>query len=314
MAKSTDVILSYDLGGTKLRAALINSRGRILAHETERVNQSAGFKGLIELFGELRDKLPPAKFRSVSVASAGPLHPAKGVLLDPTNFFTDRKSWGVVSLVKPLERLFKKPVYLENDAAAAVLGERWRGGHGRGENLVVMTLGTGVGVGVIANGELVRAGRGLHPEGGHIPLNVFDRARPCGCGAYGCVEAYLAGSHFARRMSETVGRRLTGREVVALADAGDERVLEGFKEYGRHLAMAVRTLGVLFAPEKVVLAGGFSHASRFFLEETERELPLQMERYRAGIDLLPKVRVSKLQDDAGILGAAWVALQKKKGR
>lgn len=266
---------------------------------------------MIQLFVDLSKQLPKSKFRYVSVASAGPLHPEKGILLDPTNFFTSQKSWGVVPLVAQLKKAFRKPVILENDAAAAVLGEMWKGGHGRkSKNIVAMTLGTGVGVGVIANGELVRAGRGLHPEGGHIPINAEDKNFPCGCGAYGCIEAFLAGSHFAKRMGARIGRELTGHQAVALAEEGNLQIQASFKEYGRHLAQAVRSLCVMFAPEVVVLSGGFSHASHLFLPETQKVLPGMMERYREGIDLLPEVKVSTLQNDAGILGAAYIALQK----
>jgi glucokinase len=211
--------------------------------------------------------------------------------------------------VKSLKKLFKKPVRLENDAAAAVLGERWKGGHGRVENILAMTLGTGVGIGVLANGVLVRAGQGLHPEAGHIPLDINAKDYPCGCGANGCIEAYLAGSHFSRRLGRLKNRALSGQEAVALAK-DDVWVQEAFREYGRQLAQAVRTLSVLFAPEVVVISGGFSHAASLFLEETQSLLPTLMERYRIGVDLLPKIKVSKLQDDAGVLGAAYLALHK----
>lgn len=315
MAKSTkknsDLYLCFDLGGTKLRAALITSRGQIKAVATGNVNQKAGLPGLLDLFKELEQQLPKLKYKSISVASAGPLHPASGVLLDPTNFFTSNKAWGVVPIVAHLKKIFRKPVILENDAAAAVLGEMWKGGHGKkSKNVVAMTLGTGVGVGVITDGLLVRAGRGLHPEGGHIPINAEDKNYPCGCGAYGCIEAYLAGTHFAKRMSARVGRTLTGKEAVALAEDGDLQIQASFKEYGRHLAQAIRSLCVMFAPEVVVLSGGFSHASSLFLPETQKVLPAMLERYREGIDLLPEVKVSKLLNDAGILGAAYIASHK----
>lgn len=304
-----DIVLSFDLGGTKLRAAHVNVRGQILAETKVRVRQREGFRGLVGLFREAAAQLPgTSRYRSVSVASAGPLHPEKGLLLDPTNFFTGGKSWGVLPLVRELRKVFRQPVHLENDAAAAVLGERWKGGHGRaGRNLVALTLGTGVGVGVIANDQLVRAGKGLHPEAGHIPLDVYARDYPCGCGAYGCVEAFLAGSHFARRLSSLKGRTLTGEEAVALALAGDREVSQAFRQYGLHLALAARVLAVLFAPEVIVISGGFSHAAELFLDSTRKELPKLMRRYREGIDLLPRIKVSRLQNDAGILGAAWVA-------
>lgn len=308
MARSTDLNLCFDLGGTKLRGAHVDGRGRIHAFAVERVRQGEGFPGLVRLFKEVADQLPKAKIKNVAVASAGPLHPGKGVLLDPTNFFTDKQSWGVLPLVRELRKVFRKPVLLENDAAAAVLGERWKGGHGRrAKNIVAMTLGTGVGVGVLCDDQLVRAGRGLHPEAGHIALDVNAKDYPCGCGAYGCIEAYLAGSHFTKRLSKLKGRTLNGQECVALATAGDAHVQAAFAEYGRQLARAVRMFGVMFAPEVVVISGGFSHASSLFLEETRRLLPELMERYRQGIDLLPEIKVSKLQDDAGILGAAYLA-------
>ncbi len=311
MAKSTDVYLCFDLGGTKLRGALITAQGKILAQSTAAVRQEEGYPGLIDLFKKVAGELPKTpKFKLVSVASAGPLHPEKGVLLDPTNFFTDKKSWGVLNLVASLKKIFKKPVLLENDAAAAVLAEKWKGGHGKTGNILAMTLGTGVGVGILANGELVRAGRGLHPEASHIPLNLDNKDYPCGCGAYGCIEAYLGGNHFSQRLGRLKGRPLTGQEAVKLAEHGDVWVQEAFKEYGRHLALAIRTLSVLFAPEVVVISGGFSHASELFVQETNAFLPALMERYREGVDLLPKIKVSKLQDDAGILGAAYNALKK----
>jgi glucokinase len=103
---------------------------------------------------------------------------------------------------------------------------------------------------------------------------------------------------------------LTGKEAVELAQEGDLQIQASFKEYGRHLAQAIRSLCVLFAPEVVVLSGGFSHASHLFLPETKKVLPSLLERYREGIDLLPEVKVSNLQNDAGILGAAYIAIQK----
>ncbi len=312
MAKksSQPLTLCFDLGGTKLFAALITDAGKIVAHTVKRLDQSRGLEGLLSDFKELGDSLG-GKFRAVSVASAGPLDAEKGLLLDPTNFFTGGKSWGVIPLNAKLKKIFKKPVYLENDAASAVLAEGWKGGHGKTKNIVAITLGTGVGIGALANGALVRAGRGLHPEASHIPINVEDKTHPCGCGAYGCIEAYLGGTHFARGLSRQLGRELDGTQALALAKEGDVATLAAFEEYGRTLAIALRSLAVVFAPEVVVLSGGFTKASAFFLPATQKHLPQVMNRYREGVDLLPKIKVSKLGDSAGVLGAAFVARSRK---
>jgi glucokinase len=310
-----ELFLCFDLGGTKLLGAMVDRDGRVLRSRSLRIDQSQGLRGLLANFRELGAELAEDdQFKCVSVASAGPLHAERGVLLDPTNFFTGKQSWGVVPLVAQLKKIFKKPVFLENDAAAAVLAETWKGGHGRTRNVVIMTLGTGVGIGAIADGQLLRAGRGLHPEVSHIPINVTDLNYPCGCGAHGCIEAYLAGSHFARHLSNRLGRDLDGEQCRQLADQGDPQAVAAFKEYGQRLALAIRSMAVMFAPEVVVLAGGFSKGWKHFLAETENHLPELMSRYREGVDLLPRVRISKLGDHACVIGAAYNAtLKMKKG-
>ncbi len=301
--------LCFDLGGTKLLVAAVDGSGKILAHQSLAIDQSQGLPGLIKNFTDLAAQMPHLKYKGVSVASAGPLHAGRGVLLDPTNFFSNQKSWGVVPLVAKLKRAFGLPVFLENDAAAAALAESWKGGHGRKRNnLVAVTLGTGVGIGAIANGQLVRAGQGLHPEASHIPIHAEDLNYPCACGAYGCIEANLGGTHFARRMSQHKGRTLTGRDCIELAESGDKVTLKEFADYGRRLAMAIRSIAVLFAPEVIVLSGGFAKASPYFLPATNQHLPKLMERYRDGVDLLPEIRRSKLGDLAGVLGAAYIML------
>lgn len=302
-------MLCYDLGGTKLRAALVTRSGKIAAQKSQPVVQSKGFDGLLADFKSLADQLGPAPYGAISVASAGPLDPGRGELLDPTNFFTGNKSWGVLPLTASLKKIFKQPVRLENDAAAAALGEQWRGGHKKNKNLVAITLGTGVGIGVIANGELVRAGRGLHPEASHIALSE-DKTYRCGCGNYGCIEAHLGGTHFTRRLGQKLGREIDGHQAIALAKDGDRYAMEAFEEYGERLAQAVRALAVLFCAETVVMSGGFSHAHPYFLKHAQARLPELLIRYREGVDLLPELKVSRLQDDAGILGAAYVALEK----
>lgn len=316
-AKKSDVYLCFDLGGTKLFAALINSQGRILNHNVKRIDQTRGLKGLLEDFRGLGEGLQSErglKAKAVSVASAGPLHSERGVLLDPTNFFTDGSSWGIVPIVQHLKKIFKRPVYLENDAAAAAMAEGWKGGHGKCRNLVAITLGTGVGIGALTNGQVARAGRGLHPEASHIPLNSEDMNYPCGCGAFGCIEAYLGGTHFARGLGKKLGRSLDGTGALQLAHDGDPLVIQAFADYGRKLALAIRSLAVVFAPEVIVLSGGFTKASPFFLKAAEEHLPKVMARYREGVDLLPKLKISKLGDSTGVLGAAYVAVHRASNR
>lgn len=309
MAGSAGLVLSFDLGGTKLRGGWVSRSGSVREEVTLKVHQQEGFRGLIQLFSDVHQSLSDTgRPKRVSVASAGPLDPVRGVLLDPTNFFTNSRSWGVVPLKRELQRLFRCPVTIENDAAAAVIGELKKGGWGRkSQNLVAMTLGTGVGIGVVANGQLIRAGRNLHPEFSHVPIQRGNREYPCGCGSYGCIEAYLAGTHFTRRLQKSWGARLTSEEFVERARGGHKGIKREFEQYGQALAQAVRSLAVTFAPELVVLSGGFSNASDLFLPAARQDLPDLLKRYRKGVDLTPQIRVSKIGDKAALIGAAQLA-------
>lgn len=303
-------VLAFDLGGTKIAAAAVDENGQILREVREKVTFDQGPEGLFEQMARMgQDLCTQYKCTAGAIASAGPLDPRKGLLLDPTNFKTNGQSWGVVSLVDEVKRRLMLPLYLENDAAAAALAERWKGAGQNSENAVVITLGTGIGVGVIANGQLVRSGRYLHPEGGHIIVESEKKEALCGCGNYGCAEAYLSGTNFAALMGSQWGEKLTGEEIVARARDGDAKASQAFEDYGRRLAQFMRTLIVLFSPEVIILSGGFSMAADLYLPKASAVLSELMERRRQGVDLLPEIKLSPFRQEAGLLGAAWVAFE-----
>jgi glucokinase len=304
--------LAFDLGGTKVWGGVVDARGKILKEARRPTELSRGPTGLLtqlsEMCGELRMGMP--KPLGIGIASAGPLDPARGTLLDPTNFFTGGKSWGEVKLARELQKRVRLPVALENDAAAAILAEHWKGAARGAKNAMVLTLGTGLGVGVIANGALVRSGRGLHPEGGHITLSAGDSSAPCGCGLLGCAEAYLSGRNFAARFGARNKRPgITGHEVSNLARSGDRAALDAFQEYAERLAQAIHTYVVLYAPERVVFAGSFAESFDLFRPQTVRRLETLLERRRVGHDLMPELMRSTLENRAGLLGGARVAFE-----
>ncbi len=302
-------VLALDIGGSKISGAVVGADGEIFRHTKVPVQVTQGkqafFDQLIHVITELsRDFV----LRKVGIGCAGPLDPIAGELLDPTNFFTEGKSWGRLSLLEPLRAHWPKWQFaLDNDAAAAVLGEAWLGG-GPSDHLVAITLGTGVGVGVLVSGQLVRMRDQIHPEASHIPLNFADKDKPCGCGNYGCIEAYLAGSHFVRRLGrEWNDTNLRGHILVERAKAKDARAIAAFAQYGEWLAQAIHAYAILYGPKQVSLSGGFAVAAPYFLPTTEKRLPELLSRRREGVDLVPKVSVSKLGDNLGVIGAARVA-------
>lgn len=302
-------VLGVDLGGTKLHMGVVDSSGQVLSSRREKVELSQGPEGLIRQIIRLAKELiqEQSGITAMGVASAGPLDPFAGLLLDPTNLHGQGETWGVVKLTEPLAEVLKIPVYLENDAAAAVLAEHWLGAVKDCDNMVAMTLGTGLGVGVLANGELLRSGRGLHPEVGHVFLQAGEKTAPCGCGNEGCAEAFLSGKNFARRCAQLwQEEHLSGEELVARARGGDPRAVEAFAQYAHHFALMVTTLVVLFSPQHILISGGFSEAHDLFLEQSKHQLKKLLARRRQGVDLFPEIGVSQLGKVAGLLGGAHV--------
>ncbi|MCC7442043.1 MAG: ROK family protein [Bdellovibrionales bacterium] len=317
LASRGRVALAYDLGGTKVEAALVRDDGKVMKSERLPVRVDAGPSGLVAQMAELGRALlalpEGRRVRAVGLASAGPLDPRAGVLFDPTNLFTAGKGWGKVPIARLLSAKLKLPVTLENDAAAAILAEKWKGAARRAQNAVMLTLGTGLGVGVICDGALVRAGRGLHPEGGHVLLKYGDASAPCACGTLGCAEAFLSGAAFGRRAVQVhqVSGARDSAEITARAREKDPASLAAFAEYAELLAAAIQTYVVLYSPELIVLAGSFAQAADLFLPQMQPHLKRRLSRRRVGVDLLPRVEVSRLHNHAGVLGGAFVALRSK---
>lgn len=312
--KNSSYVLAYDLGGTKAAAGIVNRQGEVIDENREIVDFSLGPEGVIDQLEKLAKPLlsKHSDLFGIGIASAGPLDPATGVLLDPTNMFSKGRSWGQVPIAKLLEEKLKLPTVLENDAAAAVLAEHWVGAAKDVKNAIVLTLGTGVGVGVICNGQLARAGRGLHPEASHIIINADDETAHCGCRNHGCIEAYLSARNFSRRASARFSNpQLDGKALAELGRKKHPRALEAFDEYAYYMAIAIQNFVVLWAPETIIFTGSFAEAADLFIDSTKERLAELVGRRRVGIDLLPNLTVSTLQNQASVIGAAYVAFHRK---
>jgi glucokinase len=310
----TQKVLSFDLGGTKLAAGVLNQQGRVLeAYETPALmeqGKEAVIQQIVSLGKELMERHPEVK--RVGMVSAGPLDPMRGILLDPTNYAGPQGTWGKVPLAQILKRRLKLPVFLENDAAAAILAEHWVGSAKKTQNAMILTLGTGLGTGVICNGELVRAGKNRHTEAGHIIIQAHDKSAPCGCGNVGCAEAYLSGRNFARRAHQKFGRSdLTAKDIAQLAKRHDPRALSAFEEYAETLAIALYSYSRLYCPEIFIFAGNFAKAASYFLKHTEHHLSRLLER-EIKTEGKPKLVVSELGAAAGLIGGAYIAFHRSR--
>ncbi len=299
--------LAYDIGGTKVNAAIINGEGEVLFKIHEPVNTSHRAHGFLNQLVKMGQALQKsAQFTKVGIASAGPLDLVKGTLEDPTNLKTDGTSWGRVPLRSTIEEAFGLPTFLENDAAAGALGEMWLGAGKQFAHMAYVTLGTGVGVGVIQNKKLWKVRDKFHPELSHLPLNIFDDNMICGCGRKGCAETYLAPRLALQRFCE-LEKLPTPEAWVEAARAGNGLALGAFQQYAAHLARFCNLLAEVVYPEAIILSGGFSKAHPLFLKQAEANLARLPNSLHLQMQILP----SELQENAFLLGAAYMAFLTK---
>jgi glucokinase len=298
--KPDRLVIAFDLGGTKLASAVVNLAGKPLAEHRELVDFGHGKAGFVK-FLTLRAKAWQRQFPAVQalgIASCGPLDPGTGVLLQPTNF----PKWGAISIKTPVERALKLPLFLQNDAAAAAEAEGWLGGAKKMKNWIVLTLGTGLGTGIVMNRKVFMGGSGQGPEAGH--MIITDRPYLCGCGNMGCAEATISGSALKKRILERKLKYVDTRAIVLAAREGRRDAVEIFDEFSLMLGRLVHNLSVAYKPEAIFFTGGVAEAHDLFLAQTKD----CSERLLAGRPgFMPKLAVSSLGHRLGILGGAYTA-------
>ncbi len=320
--KNDEKALAVDLGGTRMRVALIDKRGRILKKYAERTKGSQGPQQVMErLAGHLKDvaaDVPVGSILGLGVGVAGPTNSRTGAMFRPPNL----PSWHGFSPKAILEGALGLPVVIGNDASLAALGVH-RFGAGKGlSNLLYLTISTGVGGGIIIGGKLYEGSRGFAGELGHI---LIDRNGPaCACGSNGCLESLASGTAIAhiakeRLVSEKGSSllRIAGGDidkvdaemVAQAAKSGDDLALGVMNEAAYNLGLGLVVLLNVFDPDMIVLGGGVS-------QELDMMMPHILEAIRSQAmtqhkDPVPIVQ-SKLGDDVGLLGAAALVFDKLK--
>lgn len=309
------LVIGVDLGGTNLRTALLDRDGRILGKSKEATHASQGrdkvVTRLIENIRAIRDRggSTGRDLIAVGVGAPGVIHAEKGIVVKSPNF----PDWNYFPLRSEIEAVLGIPVVVENDANAAALGEQWLGA-GRGvRSMLFITLGTGVGGGIILDNRIWHGADGMAGEVGHITL-VPD-GRKCGCGNTGCLETYASAPGIVKSYWEslgksgedTAGREITSQEIYQAARNGDRLSIHVMREMGRYLGMGIANLINIFNPEMIVIGGGVMEAWPLFIDYTREEIRRRAFEYPAE---RTRIVQSLLGDDAGVVGAAAAALQR----
>jgi glucokinase len=294
--------IGLDLGGTNLRAAAIDRSGKILGRVSGSTNLSEGREAVIadmaNAIAALREEFGRAGLAGVGVGVPGFIVIKTGVVTDSPNlpFFHN------FPIRDELEARIGARVMLENDANAAALGEKWMGAGRNVDDLVLLTLGTGIGGGIICGGRVLHGYVGMAGEIGHLTVN--PTGNPCGCGNRGCLEKHASATAvtvMARLLG--LGESLSAEDVFKLASAGDTKAQEIFSVIGESLGIALANLTNIFNFPLYLLSGGLLGAWDFFapamLNECRRRSPV----YRATGTRIEKAELGNL---AGLYGAAFL--------
>ena len=312
-------IAGIDLGGTTTKIAFITNSGDIVhkweiptdnSNEGQNItsNIAKAIDEKLSQIGETKEKL-----MGIGMGAPGPVDYETGIILNVVNL-----GWkDNYPLKDSLEEATSLPAAVENDANCAALGEMWSGAGNGAKDLVCVTLGTGVGGGVIANGNIIQGINGAAGEIGHITV-IPSGGAPCNCGKTGCLETVASATGIVRLAEEAVKNsssssklgelpRITAKDVFDAARDNDQLAQKVLNEVSFHLGLALANIGNTLNPDKIVLGGGVSKAGDILLDSVKENF----EKFAfPAVRNSTEIDIATLGNDAGVLGAAWLIKNK----
>ncbi|MBU4251445.1 MAG: ROK family protein [Candidatus Omnitrophica bacterium] len=303
-------IIAIDLGGTNLKCALLDESLKIKARSSFSTksfdNKHKLIQGIIDSVDSfiLNQKLKRSAILGVGIGVPGPVDTLRGIV----HFLPNIPGWKEVKLKKILEQKTKLPVFIDNDAKLMTLAEHEAGAAKKYKNVLCLTLGTGVGGGLIINDLLYRGPDNAAGEAGHFPLN--EKGPLCGCGARGCLEAYIGNHKIIKDARKLFGPEITLERVSALARRHNPKAVGFWVQVAKKLGLALSGMVNLLNLDLIVIGGGVSSAGGVLFENIRRTILLRAMRVQA-----KRVRVvkAKLGIDAGIVGAGYLVRERLSG-
>jgi glucokinase len=308
--------IGVDVGGTKVLGGVVDASGRVLASSRRETPREGGIELTKTIAAVALELMQDHSISAVGVSAAGFVSSDRKTMLATPNI----ADWNGVQLDLELTKLIGLPVIIENDANAAAWGEAKFGAGRNQAHMMMLTIGTGVGGGIVVNNELYRGAFGIAAEFGH--LRVVPEGHLCGCGARGCFEQYASGSALRRHAREAISASpdlarnllargdgtidgLTGQAITDAAREGDAVALAAFQTTAQYLGAGIASLAVLLDPSCVVIGGGVIDAGEILLAPTREA----MKRYMpfAGKHPYPQIVAAELGNEAGLVGVADLA-------
>ncbi|AEE96946.1 ROK family protein [Mahella australiensis] len=292
--------IGVDIGGTKINMGLMDDRGQRLTKMKIPTAAGLSYEDILDkVLDCVDDMLGNSGLKQTDVASIGFGVPGTVDRSTGTVLFAPNLNWANIPLVQYIEKRSPYHVYISQDTQAAAWGE-FLSGAGRGcTEMACITLGTGVGCGIIIGGHIYRGGLNTAGEIGHI---VVERGgRLCNCGRRGCLEAYAGGAAMARIASEDLGVSLTTKDIFAMAKAGDEYAIRLIEDATQYIGMGLVSLLNLLSPQKIIISGGMSMEDELFVQPIIRFV--KEHGYSLAVQRVA-IEKAHLGEDAPMIGAA----------
>ena len=300
------MIAAVDIGGTKIAVGIVDYDGKVLARLERPTGADGGYEEAFRRVAEmLRAVAATAQTRitGIGIGSTGPVYPLTGEFGD-VNFFPH---WQGENPVADLSKTFDVRVAMENDGDAAALGEAGWGAGRNKSKLIYVTVGTGIGAGLLFDGQLYRGVDQAHPEIGHHLVD--PSGPPCVCGFRGCWESLAAGPAMVAWLERNAPPEyphradLTAKRISELARRGDDWAMRAVNNEGRYLGLGLANLVTMFVPEIIVLGGSVMKSAELFLEEIRKTIA-------ASCRLVPfaktELALASMGEDSNLIGAARV--------
>lgn len=285
-------VLAIDIGGTMIKYGLVSQSGKVLLSKEIPTESGKGLESILRkidfIFNEYREE----EIIGIGVSATGQINGDIGKIIGGNPIIPN---WIGTNLVEILEEKYSLPVILENDVNCAALGEKWKGAGKNSKSFICLTIGTGIGGGIILNNELFRGEGYIAGEFGHIPISV---------GEY---EQFASTTALVRMVKERTGKVLNGKEIFEFEKQGLKVYTEIIDEWVEYIIEGLLSIIYIFNPSSIILGGGVTKQGSYLLEKLEKSLERKI--FKSFKDIL-KINFAELGNDAGMLGASYLLLKK----
>ncbi|MFD1412771.1 ROK family glucokinase [Oceanobacillus jeddahense] len=315
-----ELLVGVDIGGTTVKIGFITEDGNIKEKweiPTDLTNEGTNI--ISDVWASIESKLREPLFnnsfiKGIGVGAPGFVDAHAGVIAEAVNI-----GWKDINLAEELEKLANVPVYVENDANIAVLGENWVGAGNQSRNLIAITLGTGVGGGIIANGSILNGANGMAGEIGHI--EVLEDGHLCNCGKRGCLETIASATGIVRQGMEMIQKHpesrlaklfqsegsITTQHIFELAKQGDKASKKIIDYTTDVLGKALSNMSMVINPSNILIGGGVSNAGDYLTSAVTKAF---RKHALPRVSEVCTIKVCQLGNDAGIIGGAYLVYEK----